>query len=98
MSNKTKITRNENMNENMNENEKNIGTELSDEALAQAAGGSFDDLFEDIADGYCPNGCRMYIKIGNKCPQCGAIAIGDPAGVHWRTKEAKEHVRYYPKN
>mgnify|MGYP003299104727 CR=1 FL=1 len=31
MSNKTKITRNENM----NENEKNIGTELSDEALAQ---------------------------------------------------------------
>jgi len=72
--------------------------ELNDEALEQAAGGSIDDLWEDIADGYCPNGCDMYIKIGERCSKCGAIAIGDPVGVHWRTKEAKEKVRYYPKD
>ena len=82
----------------MSENEKKMGMELSDEALEQATGGSFDDLFEDIADGYCPNGCDMYIKIGERCSKCGAIAIGDPVGVHWRTKEAKEKVRYYPKD
>ena len=78
MSNKTKITGSENV----NENEKNIGVELSDEALVSAAGGSLDDLFEDTADGYCPNGYCMYIKVGNTCRTCGAIAIGDPAGIH----------------
>ena len=84
----------------MSENEKNNrAQELNDEALEQAAGGSLDELFEDyMADGYCPNGCTMYIKIGERCSKCGAVAIGDPAGVHWRTKEAKKRVRYYPKD
>ena len=82
----------------MSENEK-MDMELNDEALEQAAGGSFDEMFEDhCCKGYCPNGCRMYAHIDEPCPECGAICIGDPKGIYWKTIEAKKRVRYYPKD